>query len=256
VIYPTRRSAHGLVVVTLGGFGNDLSGVNPNFVRRLTTDGFTTVVIVWTDSWLQSAPGEQAGPARLACRAATAIQWIHDNLYGRLGLAASPRTCGFCVTGNSGGASQAAYALSFYGLGGIIDGAVLTDGPPHAAIAQGCLGVKGYAYDQDSASKIDLSYGYTQGGGPCEQHDQSFAQRWRQDSVDGGGVYFLPKTRVVFLFVSGDPTPGPPHGKAYLAKLRSARSPFVSSDIVRGSVHTITDLRQGRVAVERALLVS
>jgi hypothetical protein len=245
-----------MVVVTLGGFGTDLAGVSTPFLRRMTADGFKTVVIVWTDSWLQSAPGEQAGPARLACRSATAIQWIHDNLYGRLGLAASPQTCGFCLTGNSGGASQAAYALSFYGLGSIIDGAVLTDGPPHAAIAQGCLGAKGYAYDQDSASKIDLSYGYTQGGGPCEQRDQSFARRWRQDSVDGGGVYFLPKTRVVFLFVSGDPTPGPPHGKAYLAKLLSARSLYVSSDTVPGSVHTITDLRQGRVAVERALLAS
>ncbi len=255
-MYPTRRSASGLVVLTLGGFGTDLGGGITSFVRRLTTDGFKTVVIQWRDSWLQSAEGEQVGPARLACRTATAIQWIHDNLYGQLGLAASPRTCGFCVTGNSGGASQAAYALSFYGLGGIIDGAVLSGGPPHAAIAQGCLGEKGYAYDQDAASKMDLSYGYLQGDGPCERNDQSFAQHWRQDSVDVGGIYSLPNTRLVFLFVSGDPTTGPAHGKAYLARLRSAGSPYVSSAIVRGEVHTIENLRQGRAALERALLGS
>jgi hypothetical protein len=144
--------------------------------------------------------------------------------------------------------------MSFYGLGGIIDGAVLSDGPPHAAIAPGCLGQKGYAYDQDAASKIDLSYGFEQGSGPCERHDPSFAQHWRQGSLDVGGVYLLPSTRLVFLFVSDDPTTGPAHGKAYLARLRSAGSRYVSSDIVPGAVHTIQDLRQGRIALEQALL--
>jgi len=228
------------------------------FIAQLAQDGLEVVIVSWQDSWLESAPGEEVGPARLACRSATAIRWVHDNLYQQLGAPkAAKGACGFCLHGNSGGASQVGYALSLYGLGGIVDAAVMSGGPPHAALAKGCLQEGDFAYAGTAVRHIDLSYGFPRGGGPCERQDQSFQANWDRDSLESaGGTYKLTHTRIVFLFVSGDDTSGPAHGKVYLAKLQDAGSPYVSSQTITGTEHEIERLPQGRDALEQALLAS
>ena len=255
---PPAGAPRGVVAILLGGKGVGFTGVNRMFVSQLATDGFEVVIVSWEDPWLQAARGEDVGPARLACRSATAIKWIHDNLYERLGVPrAALGACGFCLHGNSGGATQIGYSLSLYGLGSIVDAAVLSGGPPHAAIAKGCLRERGYAYDNISAGIIDLSYGFPDGGGPCEKHDKSFQERWNQDSLDtAGGTYKFPQTRVAFVFVSGDPTVGPAHGRDYQAKLEAAHSPYVTIRTISGQSHTIEELPLGRAALENALLGS
>jgi hypothetical protein len=182
---------------------------------------------------------------------------VHDNLYQQLGVSAPALgACGFCLHGNSGGASQTAYALSFYGLGSLVDAAVVSGGPPHAALAKGCLDEPGYAFDTISARIIDSSYGFLDGGGPCEGGDESFTRQWEQDSIDVGGQYKLENTRSAFVFVEGDPTPGPEHGKVWEAKLKDAHSPHVSEETIPGTEHTIEQLPNGRQALEEALLAS
>jgi hypothetical protein len=248
-------STRGMVVITLGGLGTDHEGASLDFIRSLAGQGFDTVVVNWVDSWLQAASGEQVGPKRLACRAATAVKWTYDNLYKQSGVSAPALgACGFCLTGNSGGASQIGYMLSFYGIAGIVNAAIMSGGPPHAALAKGCLRDTGFAYDGRSAQIIDYSYGVLSGtNGPCQNHDQSFSGRWDADSIETGGVYDFPKTRIVFIFVSGDPTPGPAHGEIYLAALRAGGSRLVSSQTIPGTTHTIEAFPGGREALQSAI---
>ncbi len=257
IVVPPTGSLKGVVVVTLGGLGFGTQQVGNPMVESLVQDGFKTVIIHWKDSWLQSASGEQVGPKRLGCRPATAIQWVYDTYYRPLGLHPGLGVCGFCLTGNSGGSSQIAYSLSTYGLANIVNAAVMSGGPPHAALAKGCLQQAPYSYPPNSAHIIDLSYGFdgtvATGNGPCIRHDSSYTKRWEQDSVDTGGVYDFPTTRVMFIFVSGDPTVGPPHGKDYLAKLQASHTPYVSSETIPGDVHSIDQLPAGRAAIETAL---
>src|SRR5438874_1526804 len=78
------------------------------FMQDVAGAGLTNVMVAWEQPWLVSAPGEQAGPARLACRAASVIRYVHDTMYAQLGVHPSPQRCGFCLAGESGGASEVA----------------------------------------------------------------------------------------------------------------------------------------------------
>jgi hypothetical protein len=238
----------------MGGLGTGFTGINRSFVSGLAGAGFEAVVVSWVDPWLQSSAGDDAGPLRLGCRPATVIRWIHDNLYQDIGApAGGVGECGFCVTGNSGGASQIGYSLSFYGLDDVVDAAILSGGPPHAGLDEGCLGDPGLAYDRTSAGIIDLSYGFPDGGGPCSLRDGVFGERWDADSLDTGGAYFLPSTRIAFVFVEADGSGGPPHGRFYLDELRAAGTPMLTEEVLPGAEHTIQALPEGRAALMAAL---
>jgi hypothetical protein len=249
-----------MIVGFIGELGTGLEGLNRHWVTAMNGAGYEVIIVSWDDRtpWLQAAPGEEVGPKLLACRPATAVKWIHDNIYEPLGSQAGGEgLCGFCMTGNSGGASQIAYSLSFYGIAAMVNAAVLTGGPPHTALDQACVGPeRDLEFDTDSASTIDLSYGFiSPGSGPCARHDESFAGQWEKDSIDSGGVYKFPHTRIVFIFVDGDPTPGPSHGMIYYDKLKSAGSPLVKApEGIPGHTHTIMSLPDGRAAVEDALV--
>jgi hypothetical protein len=248
----------GLVMGFVGTLGTGTEGLSKLWVNDMVAAGFEVIVVSWADQtpWLQSAQGEQVGPKFLACRPATAIKWVHDNIFEPLGVPANAKgVCGFCATGNSGGATQIAYAMSFYGVADLLDAAVLTSGPPHTALDQACLGPDpNLQFDSDSASIVDLSYGFARGTGPCVQQDQSFADAWRKDSIDTDGAYAFPHTRVAFLFVQGDHTAAPFHGKLYLDKLRAAGSPTVTDRTIPGTSHTIMTFPEGRQAVQEELL--
>jgi hypothetical protein len=248
----------GLVMGFVGTLGTGTEGLSRQWVEDMVAAGFEVVVVSWADQtpWLQSAQGEQVGPKLLACRPATTIKWVHDNIFEQLGSgSAADGVCGFCATGNSGGASQIAYAMSFYGVADLLDVAVLTSGPPHTALDEACLGPSpDLRFDPDSSSIVDLSYGFAPGSGPCVEQDQSFEDTWMKDGVEEGGTYAFPHTRVAFLFVQGDHTAAPFHGKLYLQKLQGAGSPMVTDRTVPGTSHTIMTFPDGRQAVEDELL--
>jgi hypothetical protein len=256
VLLPSEP-ARGVVMFFLGGLGTGEGGegINRLVAQGLARDGFEVVILRWIDSWLTSAPGEDIGVAKLGCRPSTAIRWTYNELYQRLDALDPGRgACGFCVTGNSGGASQAALALAFYGQASIVDAAILSSGPPHAALDEGCLGEPGFAFGPREATTIDLSYGFSSGGGPCLSGDASFTDRWRADSIDSGGrTYSYPQTRVEFIFGANDPSATPAHGRAFLDRLRQAGSPYLSEQTVGQMAHTLQISPTGRAALEQAL---
>jgi hypothetical protein len=227
-----------------------------DFLGRLQAQGLVTVQVRWAAGWSIAAVGEDAGSGHLACRPASMIRWIHDNRYVPLNVPAGPiGRCGFCITGNSGGASQVSYALSFYGLDVVLDGVFPTSGPPHAAQDKGCLRRQGesrYRYGPD-AIVIDQAHGF-RSGGPCENADPGFLSRWLAESVDTGGRDFVhAETRVHFIHSDVD-VPAVPHALDYIGRLRSARTPYLVEQVIPGMPHRLQRSAAGLDALYRAIL--
>ena len=130
----------GVVVFFSGAGGGEwwqsTSALVPPFFQSLLNRGLILIQVQWGNSgWLATIPNGGTGQELLACRPATAIKWIHDVVYSPLRLNPPIGHCGFCLTGNSGGSAQIAYALSSYGLDGMVNAMIPTSGPPLAAIA-------------------------------------------------------------------------------------------------------------------------
>lgn len=262
---PPGDDPAGVVVLLSGAQGNTF-WANPNqrgqanVVTDIADRGLLAIEVAWPgDGWAAAPSGEPVGFAKVACRSATLIRWLHDERYAPLELDPEPATCGFCVSGNSGGASQIAYSLAYYGLDEIIDVAVLSSGPPHADLARGCLGEPGdeqYSYAEVSVPLIDSAYGATSGEeGPCAARDPAFAERWRADSVAvGGNDYVHETTRIEVLLGGLDRTVAPAQGQLYVDRLLDAGSPMVQLQEIPEMEHEVLAERTSRNAVVDAIL--
>jgi pimeloyl-ACP methyl ester carboxylesterase len=254
-----RGTPRGVVALFSGGGGREWwvdEGSTASFVEDLRDAGLGIVQIRWKDEWLGAASGEQAGPHRLACRSATVIRWIHDEVYAPLGVSApGPGRCGFCLSGSSGGASQITYALAFYGIADLVDVLAPTGGPPHAALAQGCLrdpDEQAYWYEGSSVQTIDASWGFRGGGGPCVSHDAGFRPRWLEASVElGGNDYAYPETRVRVIIGQHDRIQS--HARDYVERLRRGGTD-VELEIVPGMGHAIASSPDGLEVLRRILV--
>jgi hypothetical protein len=203
------------------------------------------VLLKWPKGWLASSPGERAGPVVLACRPATVIDWLHRTLYRPLNRPTGGAGCGFCLSGNSAGSSAIAYAMAFYGLDRFVDGMVLTGGPPHTAIAEGCMRDDGLAYPGETPHVIDASYGF-QSAGPCERADPSWRPTWKADSLDlAGRDYLYPSTRILLMVGAEDDSGAAEHQARYLEVLRRAKDPAVEQETIPGMTHAVTASSEG-----------
>ena len=251
---PTR----GLIIFFSGDNGTSWWGKGstllPSFFQSLSNSGFELVQVAWSLSWLQAPTGEPLGQQLLASRSATAIKWIHDNMY----TVSSPGLghCGFCVTGNSAGASETAYVLSSYGLDNIIDAAIPTSGPPMAGIEKGCLQVPGYQYAVSNAQLIDLSYGFSPqiGGGPCVSQDPAFTPVWVENSNETGGTnYNYPTTRVHIIVGNQDQAIIKNRANDYYDVLLAAQQQMLTLQTVPLMSHNIQQSQDGLNALFAAL---
>jgi hypothetical protein len=251
----------GMVVFFSGSGGGKwwqgTSTLVPPFFQSLLTQGLILVQVRWGGSgWLSSASGEVAGQEALACRPATAIKWIHDTLYLPLRLTPPRGKCGFCLTGNSGGSAAIAYALSSYGLDGMVNAMVPTSGPPLAALAKGCLQYPGYGYDAGGQALIDSSYGYNDAvsPGPCRLNEQSFYNAWVMNSVETGGVdYYYANTRVKIIVGGHDSVIIRNHASDYFNVLAHNQQPMLTWLLVPNMGHPIIQSQDGLNALLAAL---
>jgi hypothetical protein len=215
---------------------------------------FQIVQVRWDSAWFHSASGESAGFGRLGCRPATVIKWVENNLYNE--KSHSIGACGFCLVGLSGGAAAISYALSHYGLDSIVDAAIPIGGPPYAALVKGCLlGYQGYTFAPHTAQNADKAYGFDDPGGPCDQRDESWTDRWTADAVDTGAHDLAhPATRFVFIFGGEDNTVGPPHGRDYADALVKAGSKMVSVEEPAGVEHEPWQSETGLAILKAAIM--
>ncbi|HVF35977.1 MAG TPA: hypothetical protein VND91_11700 [Candidatus Saccharimonadia bacterium] len=251
----TTATFRGVLVFFTGGSGGSWwtgqGGDVAAFAEELRALGFTIAQVRWGTNWLESSPGNDAGTAHLGCRPATVIKHLHDTLYAG-GSRSETGRCGFCISGNSGGASQVSYALSHYGLDTILDAVVPTGGPPHADLAKACLDpASGYALD--TRNFLDRGFGYFAGNGPCATRDASFTPRWTAESIGtGGSDYDHPPTRV--HIVIGDQDVGMQRIAAtYIDRLRATGTPLTYT-IAVNTPHGVFSTQAGRAAIEAAIL--
>ena len=140
---PGIEDAHGTLRVTgtgtagkfglnTGGDGTGLFGNQPqdavqDYMDALLTDGYLVVEVGWTFPGVWERPGTTT---MLACRSATVIDWVANNLSEDNDQDDS--LLGW--QGNSGGSAQLAFALAYHGVD-VIDLVHLSGGPPPCPIA-------------------------------------------------------------------------------------------------------------------------
>ncbi|MDQ3622024.1 MAG: hypothetical protein M3463_05985, partial [Verrucomicrobiota bacterium] len=169
-----------------------------------------------------------------------------------------PGRAGFCITGNSGGATQVGYALSHYGLDRILDVVIPSGGPPHSVLAKSMLepdrGRQGYGYPESTRTYIDKSFGYFDKDGPGRRQDPAFKPRWEQESVaTGGNDYHHPTTRIHFIF--GDRDKGMQTvAKDYFDRLQKEGAPLVKWELAPNTNHGIAQTPAGLAALKAAIL--
>lgn len=254
----------GVVGLFTGSRGDSFyGGGNPGqtsyqLIQNLQSDGFKTYQVKWDNSWVTVPSGADVGSAKAACRPATVIKWLHDNKFAPLGISPDKiGKCGFCVTGNSGGSAQVSYAISHYGLDGIIDAVIPTGGPPWSGLTKGCTGSGDEFYANDGPRMlIDESYGYTDvsGGGPCHLQNAGFASRWDSESIDSSGSdYYHSATRVHFILGDSD-LQQIAHSGYYRDRLQSAGTPYMTYQIVANLGHSVQNRENGTAAIRAAIL--
>ncbi len=120
----TGAGTKGTILLTTGGRGTRWyrEGEESNSINAmmdtLMDDGYKLVEIAWVEPGVWEEPG---GTISLACRSATAFDWVHENVH-QGGL--------LVAQGNSGGSAQIAFSLAYYGLDESLDLANLSGGPP------------------------------------------------------------------------------------------------------------------------------
>jgi hypothetical protein len=257
---PAAGSTTGVAVLFSGGAGDQWwDGGQPEAlgaIGDLRQAGVEVVEVRWPGGWSNDPSGNGPGLAALACRSASVLRFVHDQRYAPLGLGHTPGRCGFCASGNSAGASQVAFSLARYGLDSIIDVAVLSGGPPHAALARGCLheqGDEAFWYDDSQVRDIDAAYAQ-RGGGPCQRHDGSFSSYWDRDDPASSSGDLAYETRVAIVLGGRDTTIAPAHARVYLDALQAAGSPSVEEVDVPTSGHRIEHSVDGVAAVRDLIL--
>jgi hypothetical protein len=228
-------------------------------IDELRAEGFVIVQFRGISTWINSAPGNEAGAAHVACRPSTVIRFVYDNYYVPLGLQPGViGQAGFAVHSTSGGANTIGYALSHYGLDDIIDVAIPSGGPTFATLAKSCMNYpedEDYWVDISARNIIDGSFGYfTARTGPCYFQNPDYVPRWLEEAVaTGGSDYYHPETRVHFVIGAKDALMTHIAGD-YYANLVTGGSPLVTFELVTNTPHKVTETSQGRNAIKDAIL--
>jgi hypothetical protein len=225
-------------------------------VNQLQAVGFRTVQIRWHTNWWAGASGQLEGYAKLACRPATVLRWVYDNL--RQDVHAP-----FCAEGHSNGASQVAYAITQYGLADLFSLVLFESGPNFARVDHGCIedtsdpGNLALFYTQSSGrGLINWSLGLPQDSGACVDQDEAYRSLFEEISLafDDNWQYYYPSTMAAFVFGENDLGTTAIHGLYYHNRLVQAGSPLVRMDVIDGADHFVADTREGMDAISDILV--
>jgi protein-S-isoprenylcysteine O-methyltransferase Ste14 len=228
---------------------------NSDIIIALKAAGYRTVELKWATNWFQAASGVPEGMARLACRPASIVRWVYDNLHQ--GDTSKP----YCATGHSNGAAQVSYALAQYGLSNILSAVVNESGPNWTREDDHCIQnpsfPKLYGTPGDRATD-DWAFGYPNNGfGPCGTNDSAFKDSYKQQFIAaslqyGHWQYNYPHTFVAFLFGGLDTTATKAQGQAFYDFL-AVNTPLLSAQIIPTSYHDVTGTPEGMQAMEDTL---
>ncbi len=252
---PTNGSVGTVIFGTGGGgvtFYANVFTYGDVTVRTIVNAGFTAAQIEFSGlpvGWL-SGPG---GPRKLACRYATAAQWIYNNIHQ------ADATRPFCATGNSGGGSAVAYALAHYGLDSIFDMVEPTSGPPMGRVDYGCLCDQpakqtpcdatplSECYGPDAAAFIDPSYN----SNICSTHSKANEALFYSDSIASADALFAyPKTDVHVIFGGQDNSEAPPLGMEWIALITTKKT----VECVADAPHALPNVLDGATKIANDII--
>jgi len=123
----------GTIVEFSGGggtapYGSDTATAryNPTYLRA----GYQIVQTSWATDWEDTGISGAKNLKAAACRPATLLKYLHQNLYVGNG--------GMCAQGFSAGSGALAYGLAWYGTSDYLDKVELLSGPVFSDVEQGC----------------------------------------------------------------------------------------------------------------------
>lgn len=226
---------------------------NRMIIDAVRTQGFKTVQIKWTRGWFIAEYGQREDFSRLACKPATVVRWVYDNLHRQ-----DPDKA-YCAAGHSNGASQLAYAMAQYGLASIFDLLVFEGGPNWSRVDYSCLNDPSNSQmhgDDGVRDTIDWAFGYKNDGrGICARENAFLINRFRQSSLVLGDLqYFYSHTRIAFIIGEDDQTSTAAHGRYFYDALRQSGSPLVDLQTVPGAGHFVTEAPVGAEVMKHTLL--
>jgi hypothetical protein len=246
---PTGSPEKGTIIFFSGWTGTyyweNTSTEAPRVLNELRAAGYRTIDTIWASSWWQGAQNLQEGYALLACKAATVIQWVHDNT--SLHNASLP----YCATGYSNGASEVAYSISQYGQAGLFSTVLFDSGPNFARLDHACIqddpNYSNLWFPNTVRANVDQSFGYlTYGSGPCYAKDPNYRPTLQDRSVAfGNWQFYYPGTLVSFAFGETDTTTTRYHGQFFYDFMVQAGSPHLSMDVIPGTGHAIVGTTVG-----------
>ena len=243
---PTQAPLGGTIVLISGFTGTFLWETYAleaaRVVDELRAAGFRTVQLDWASSWYRGSPASYEGFSRLACRPASVVDWIDQNLR-------APGTA-FCAAGHSNGAAQLAYAMTHYGLADLFSTVVLDGGPNWSRVDQSCLqddpAYQSVWLTAGARAAFDPAFGFFANNGPCYLQDAAFRDGFLDTSLAYPNYeYVYPNTKVNFIFGQLDTSSTRFQGEVYHDRLVQAGSPFVSRDVIPGGGHAAAGTVQG-----------
>jgi hypothetical protein len=123
------QSARGTIVF-LEGSGGTSAYTDPTYAQTYLQSGYQVVYLAWDTDW-ENTNGDVGNSIRnAACRPATFLQYVYQNVYTRGGM---------CAQGASAGAGAVGYSLAWYGSSSYLDHVELLSGPVFSNIGQGCI---------------------------------------------------------------------------------------------------------------------
>ena len=255
----------GTLTLGTGGGGTTHIESSPTgrvMMTELSQAGYRLISRQWIgdDGWI----GGPGGFAEVSCRYATLITYFYEQIHFL------SETEAFCVTGNSGGASEIAYALTRWNRAPILELALMTGGPPMGRIDHGCLDgadptwqaecaglvpmgastcgdpFPACGYEAGAAMLIDSAYG----GTSCATADEGQRAAFLADSAAAPGVALDYPGRTEFLFGADDCTEAVPLGLAYAAAITSP----TTVELVASTPHQVFGTTEGANAIRDAVL--
>lgn len=125
---PQQGGAMSGTIVFFNGADGTVPG-GSEFATALLQAGYRLVQINWDTAWEDALSGVGTDIKTAACRPATFLNFVHQNLY---------TSGGMCGWGSSAGSGALAYSLAWYGAADYMDSVELLSGPVFSDIERGC----------------------------------------------------------------------------------------------------------------------
>jgi hypothetical protein len=249
----------GTMVLDSGGNGTSLweaAVYGPLSINNLLAAGYNIAQMVWVapDGW-QIGPG---GVLAVACRPATVINWIYNNIHQN--GASAP----ICAAGTSAGAEQIGLGLAHYNLGSILSMAELISGPPFSHEDTACECNQPYRPDPcgntalsqcvgtyDAIRFVDPAYSSPICSQATKTHSTVNEATFLADSVlspDANLNY--PNTYVHFVFGGLDTSLSPVMGQDYQLAITTSTGLACVAD----APHEVLSVKDGAEQVSNDLI--